>query len=127
MTDAEIATYIGLPYEHGAYGPDSFNCWGLLSFVERRHFGVIMPLVDLDDANDCTSMFRGKLSSGEWRYAEEPGDGDAALLRGGTAPHVGIYVNGGVLHAMEGIGVIWTPLSKLRNIGFCSVKHYRLK
>jgi len=127
MTPEDVAEYVGIPYENGALGPNSFNCWGLLVHVERKYFNVSMPVVDIECPEECAELFRMKLRGGDWCNVIDPVDGDAVLLRGGTAPHVGIYVHGGVLHALEGVGVIWTNGSRLRAIGFSNAKYYRLK
>lgn len=61
---------------------------------------------------------------------DNPKHGDAVLLRGGDCPHVGIWLEferGGVLHSLEGVGVIWTPEYKLNTLGFGRSTYYRIK
>lgn len=127
MTDDQISRYVGMPYENGSYGPYTYNCWGLLVHIQHRYFKVEMPMVNIEQSAECALMFKDKVRSGEWTLVDSPIQGDAVLLRGGMAPHVGVFVNGGVLHALEDVGVVWTEINKLRYIGFSSAKYYRLK
>ena len=65
-----------------------------------------------------------------WRVIAiaRPEHGDAALLRGGDHPHVGVYLvldEPGVLHALDGVGVIWSPLHTLRLLGFSRLRYIR--
>ncbi|CPK74677.1 Uncharacterised protein [Bordetella pertussis] len=59
----------------------------------------------------------------------QPEHGDGVLLRAGNDPHVGIYLDldgGGVLHAMEGRGVIFSPMRALVTMGFSQPTFYRI-
>lgn len=130
MNSEDINHFIGLPYEEGSFGPDSFNCWGLLYFVQRNYFKVSMPSAPIGDSEACKTMFESQLQSGAWASITSPTHGCGALMRGGESPHVGIYLDidaGGILHAMEGVGVIWTPIYQLRALNFGRTKYYRLE
>ena len=73
-------------------------------------------------------LFEERLASGIWEPVHVPEHGDAALLRGGDHPHVGIYLvcdEPGVLHALDGVGVVWSPLPTLRLLGFSRVSYIR--
>lgn len=129
MTAEQAGELVGIPYENGAYGPNSFNCWGLLYYVQKEYFNVKMPRAPLGNADQCRLMFDTRINSGQWTSVEVPRHGDGALLRGGDEPHVGIYLDfdgGGILHALEGVGVIFTTLDQLRTLGFARTKYYRL-
>ena len=129
MNADEADSLVGKPYEAGSYGPDSFNCWGLLYYAQRNYFGVKMPKAPIGDADKCRLMFESRIQSGQWSETAQPKHGDGALMRGGTDPHVGIYLEfdgGGILHSMEGVGVIFTTLDQLRTLGFARTKYYRL-
>jgi hypothetical protein len=67
------------------------------------------------------------MDTGAWRLIERPVHGSGVLLRGGDRPHVGVYLDldgGGVLHAQEGAGVIFTERSKLKKVGYPRASWY---
>ncbi|MEM5461581.1 NlpC/P60 family protein [Paraburkholderia phytofirmans] len=126
MTSDQANTYIGLSWVDGARGPDSFDCWGLLRWVQLHHFDLVLP--DLPAMPDMRrELYREQMESGTWRVIELPVHGCGVLLRGGDRPHVGVYLDldgGGVLHAQEGAGVIYTERSKLKKVGYPRVSWY---
>lgn len=129
MNAEEAEDYVGLPYKEGSYGPDSYNCWGLLYTIQTKHFGVKMPMAPIGDSDRCQQMFKDHVRYGEWTELANPEHGAGALLRGGTEPHVGVYLDidgGGILHALEGVGVVFTTLDQLNPLGFARTKYYRL-
>lgn len=129
MTPLDINELVGLPYEDGAFGPDSFNCWGLLYYVQQNYFKTNMPMAPIGDGDGCRLMFEQQLRTGAWTELEFPEHGCGALMRGGETPHVGIYLDfdgGGILHSLNEEGVIWTPLPRLRALQFGRTKYYRL-
>ncbi|MFL9892832.1 NlpC/P60 family protein [Paraburkholderia sp. RL17-381-BIF-C] len=126
MTPDQANAYIGLPWVDGARGPDCFDCWGLLSWVQLHHFDVVLPeLPALPDTR--RDLYRAHMDTGAWRLIERPVHGSGVLLRGGDRPHVGVYLDldgGGVLHAQEGAGVIFTERSKLKKVGYPRASWY---
>lgn len=121
--------YIGKPYAADGKGPDNFNCWGLIYDVRKHYFPVALPIIPIGDEETCRDIFEAKVQSKHWMEVTEPQHGDCALLRGGRSPHVGIYLNidgGGILHSLEGVGVIFTYTSKLRASGYSRIKYYRI-
>lgn len=127
MTPEQIAAYVGKPYQLGGEGPDVFDCRGLLRAVLRDHFSVELPAL----LNEPVAMMAGQLGAGLWQIVQVPGHGDGVLMRGGNDPHVGVYLEGpapGVLHAWEGARqVVWTPIDRLRLIGFCRLTFVRVR
>ena len=95
--------------------------------MQRTYFGKAIP--NLPMGRDMRELFADELASGRWERVAVPAHGDAALLRGGDYPHVGVWLvcDGveGVLHALEGVGVIWTPAPALRMLGFSRVRFVR--
>lgn len=126
MTPEQIASYVGKPYRLGGDGPDVYDCRGLLRTVMRDHFGVTLPELLIDPA----ATYGAALGDGRWDIVDKPRHGDGVLMRGGNDPHVGVYLEApapGVLHAWEGAGqVVWTPLSRLRLIGFSRLTYVRV-
>jgi cell wall-associated NlpC family hydrolase len=128
MTFSEANRYIGLPWVDGGKGPDCFDCWGLLRWVQLHHFGVSLP--DLPMLPDVRrDLYREQMDSGKWQIIERPVHGCGVLLRGGDRPHVGVYLcldAGGVLHAQEGAGVIFTERANLKKVGYPRASWYSL-
>lgn len=120
--------YVGLPYKEGGETPEGFNCWGLLRYVLRYNFGVIIPNVPIHDATASVQWFVNGVRAGEVIELPGPVHGAGVLLRGGDAPHVGVYLDidgGGVLHALEDLGVVFSPMDSLRVLGYSRLKYYR--
>lgn len=129
MNIEQIDSFIGMPYKAGSYGPDDFNCWGLLHHIQKTYFNIEMPFAPIGNEDACRSMFKGCVEAGVWAVTESPTHGDGALMRPGSNPHVGVYLDidgGGILHALEGFGVVFTAITDLSFYGFGRVKYYRL-
>jgi cell wall-associated NlpC family hydrolase len=129
MNATEATQYIGLPWKFGENGPDAYDCWGLLRHVMMFHFNTYMPEAPIGDAEGCASMFTENVVSGNWVPIDKPEHGAGVLLRGGRLPHVGIYLDidgGGILHSLEGWGVIFSRPSSLNGIGFGRASYYRI-
>ncbi|WLE60229.1 C40 family peptidase [Burkholderia plantarii] len=126
MNAADANEYIGRPWVSGGRGPDAFDCWGLLRWVQARHFGTELPDIP-DEAAATRALYHAQISSGAWRVLSRPAHGSGVLLRDGDRPHVGVYLGldgGGVLHALDGVGVIFTLRSQLRSVGYPRVTWY---
>ncbi len=126
--------YVGLPWENGAEGPDAYNCWGLVREVQRRRFGLDLPAVDVDAADLRAIMreFRDNAEHENWvelGHSDQRQEGDVVLLAHARRPsHVGLWVDadgGGVLHSVEGAGVVFSTLVSLRHNGWGNLKFYR--
>lgn len=126
MTADEANCYIDLPWVSGGRGPDNFDCWGLLLWVQRKHFGIHLPERE-GSPDEMRALYREELQAGRWLITPRPLHGCGVLLRAGDRPHVGVYLQhdgGGVLHATEGVGVIFTPRQFLRPMGYPRVTWY---
>lgn len=100
-----VYKYIGLKYKDASWGPEYYDCWGLMALVYRDEFGI-------DIVEDITlySSRMGKIERYEkyksrWLRVDEPEIGDGILfLIGGKVPHCGIYIgNNRMLHSIEGV------------------------
>lgn len=128
MTPAQVNAYCGKPYKLGAMGPNEFDCRGLMVHIERTYYAHNLP--NLPDGEAMRSMYAKRLESGIWQLVDTPKDGDGAILRGGDMPHVGVYLEltpteKGVIHSLEGVGVIFTHKHRLRTLGFSRVQYIR--
>ena len=111
MTAVEYVTsVIGKPYAIGGYGPDEFDCWGLVRDYFGRVDGIHIPHIDTTDVGLLGTCKRMGQTAG-WVKIPTPIDGSAVLMsQGKAAHHVGIYINGGVIHAVDGVGVRWQSI-----------------
>lgn len=105
MIPGWVSNYIGLEYRDAHWGPDYFDCWGLIAHVYKNEF-------DIDIINDMT-MYNSRVSKirrmhkywHNWISVDKPKVGDGILfLIGGKSPHCGIYIgNGTMLHSIENV------------------------
>lgn len=123
--------YLGKPWENGARGPFSFDCWGLLWFVYIKELGIRLPLYPGVDAKNY--MLTGKMisdatQSSEWRRLDKP-EGICAVGMGHKVlTHVGVYLSddgGMVMHAADGQNVISDSMARLRSNGWGRIEFYK--
>ena len=112
---------VGKPYILGADGPDAFDCWGLVRYVQERHFGRKLPVINLGKIKEQTAitLFKDSVEYRLWRKLQEdeiPIEGDCILLSPKNAIiHCGVVIEGKrVLHCIENIGVVLETFSQLR-------------
>lgn len=129
MNAADASLLVGKPYEPFGRGPEAFNCWGLLRFVQLAYFGLDMGEMPIGNEEQTKQQHNDNLNVGLYEPIDKPYHGCAVLLRAGNAPHVGVWLNidgGGVLHSFENVGVIWTPQHSLNRLGFGRCRYYRI-
>lgn len=130
MTADDACELIGIPYLEGGNSLEGFNCWGLLRHIQREYFSTYVADAPIGDEDECLRIFKENVERKTWQSVGTPEHGDCVLLRGGSRPHVGVYLDidgGGVIHALEGSGVVYTVTNHLRMLGFSSTKYYRIK
>lgn len=111
---------IGIPFRFGGRSRDGIDCWGLVIEVYRR-LGI--EVEDIDDYGALTpEVVAPELEAAvapAWRQVVEPFEPYDVLtfdtLDGGAVTHCAVWVGAGrMLHAIEKLGVILTPLSYMR-------------
>lgn len=115
--------YIGEPWT-----PGDNDCWAFARKVWREQFGIEVPVVDVDACNrmSCSRAFAGHDEKASWQKVDVPQEGDAALIGKSARPsHVGIFVNGGILHCVQHAGVIFSNLTALSLSGWRVLGWYR--
>lgn len=118
--------YIGQPWIAGEH-----DCWAFARRVWREQFGIDVPTVDVDACNRlaCVRAFSGHEELSNWHNVDTPQEGDAVLLSQSKHPsHVGVWVNadgGGVLHCVQGIGVVFQRSASLAMFGWSHTEFYR--
>ncbi len=98
--------FLGVPYQWGGNGPNTFDCSGLTRYVYAAN-GISIPRVAQDQMNKGTPV-------------SNPQPGDLVFFgSGGNAYHVGIYVgNNCYLHAPQDNEVVKiSPMSRYDYIG----------
>lgn len=120
------AKYIGEPWVAGAN-----DCWAFARRVWREEFGFDVPAVDVDAINrlSCSRAFRDHPERQSWDQIGQPEEGAAVLMgKSDRASHVGIWTQadgGGVVHCLEGVGVVFSAPAALRSTGLKVLGWYR--
>ena len=131
-----VNEYIGRPWVAGGRGPHEFDCWGLFLHVQRACFCRELPEIPVD-ATNLRAVLKGFQAHPErqrWTAVAHPHDrvdGDAVLMRQSRYPvHVGVWLGadgGGVLHCMQGAGVVFQRIEHLALHGWQVEGIYRFK
>jgi cell wall-associated NlpC family hydrolase len=124
------AEYIGKPWQNGASGQSAYDCFGLVRAVYRERLGLTIPTVAVDALAPlavCRAMRDYDYSP--WQRVDAPErEFDVVEMSLAKRPHhVGVFVDGGILTAVEGAGVIFQRLASLKNHGWNIVSCYRLR
>ncbi|MEG3637640.1 NlpC/P60 family protein [Magnetococcus sp. PR-3] len=127
------AQYIGRPWSATAEGPEAFNCWTLVRWIQQRHFNRSLPSIPIS-GNDLSTLARAFQNHDErqrWQRVQAAREGDCVLMRQARYPvHVGLWLDvdsGGVLHCVQGAGVVFQNLQALQQHGWFTEGYYRFK
>ncbi len=106
---AFLGSLIGKPYKIGAEGPHEYDCYGLARLVLANVFGAHLPA-----RRGAVSLYRG------CKRVAGPVDGALVMMDNGTGRHVGVWLDpeGGCIHALDGVGVIFEHLPMLEMRGY---------
>lgn len=114
--------YVGLEWEAYATGPDKYDCWGLVNHCLKTHYGIeVKRYIDIhtDDKKAFHRAVEEQLNMGHWIALDKPKEGCLVLMsKDRLIHHIGIYVDGGVLHARDGVEVCKESIDKLKTLGF---------
>jgi len=111
--------YIGDPWISGEH-----DCWAFARRVWREVFGWDVPAVDVDALNKMETVraFNTHPERSRWSKVDRPIDGAGVLMgKSGRASHVGVWTDadgGGVVHCVQGIGVVFNTAQSLALTGF---------
>lgn len=123
--------YIGLSWRSCADGPDAYDCWNFFRLVQREHYGVSVPTVGFVESwREAATLLETHEERQRWQQVERPLDGCAVLMARTRLPvHIGTWIraNGteGVLHCMQGAGVVFQRPEMLRAAGWGRLTYYR--
>ena len=124
---------IGKPYEPGARGPDSFDCWGLVTHVFKDAWGIDLPLFagldSVSNMRESVETIENGLNGPDWEELPAPVHGCLlAMSRSKVIHHVGVWleIDGGLcLHALDGCEVVAQNLSRLRQDRFSKILFFK--
>jgi cell wall-associated NlpC family hydrolase len=130
MTPRDI---IGKPYEWGARGPGSYDCWGVVLALVPQWAGVgpVDAMSHVAARVAILASLRGNDTTPRFRKVEgERQTGDIALLSNSQRPHhCGVFydANGAMMmiHATDNAGVVAVPVSRLERTGWNILGVYR--
>jgi len=123
--------YLGLPWVSGHEGPNSFDCWGLVRYVQKHHFNRELSsiTVDADNIRAVVKEFNNNNERNQWQLVDQATDGDCLLLSQNKEPtHVGVWLDidsGGLLHAVRGSGVVFSSPANIKLMGYNILGAYR--
>ena len=139
--------YIGKPWVLGTSGPDSYDCWGLVRAVLAEHFAINVPPIIVPEVPAAEGETQSRHASGlavvraamehfqhhpelaRWQQVDRPRHGDGVQMSAARNPwHVGLWLEadgGGVLHCLEGAGVIFTQPVALNVAGWRRLSYWR--
>ena len=109
--------YIGIPYEFGGRAITGLDCYGLVKLIYHNEYGLVLPdwVVDTVNLREVNRTISSVVTSGDFDKIDIPNDGCFVIAyRNKAACHIGLHYAGNVIHAAEGIGVIYQPLYKFK-------------
>lgn len=120
---------VGAPYKRGGDSVvQGFDCYTLVRYVRAAYFGVATPILGIPSSTltsgQAAALAIYRTLGGRERmpllWAECDAYPGAVVALGqyrlGRLHHCAVVVNAGVLHALETMGVVWTPLDRLRDL-----------
>lgn len=105
MADVDVSKYVGMRFEKGGRGPESWDCYGLLREFYKVELGIELPLhcgySDVMTPDSAEAIQRGLV---DWSPVDTPEPWDAVLFNvDGVANHIGLVIQPGLmLHAAPG-------------------------
>ena len=125
--------YIGKPWVVASDGPEAYDCWGLVVAIHKRLYGRDLTIIPVQENNlrQLIKTIDAHPERANWDVVHKPMEGDIALMRQSRHPiHVGIWLDidgGGMLHCMQGAGVVFQNLHSLALTGWKIENYYRYK
>jgi hypothetical protein len=132
MDEIEIINdVIGKRYELGSMGPDTFDCWGLVRYIQLNVFQrelKVLETKELTNIKDLIKFIKDHPEHKNWTAVDIPEHGSVVEMANLIHPnHVGVYLDidgGGVLHCGMN-GVMFDTVFNLKASGWRKFKFYR--
>lgn len=117
MIASWASNYVGLPYEESSWGPDKFDCWGLIAHIYKKEFDIDlceeMQLSMYEDKSERIVKINEHISEWDKVYNPEPSDGMLFLI-GHKLPHCGLYIGEGrMIHSINHVS---SCIQRINNI-----------
>ena len=127
----DIQQLIGRPWEAGAEGPATFDCYGLLRHIYKSRLGIELKrfpgIVEAPLETRCRAVIE-YAAEDTWTKLARPEDLCAVgMSNNRLVHHVGVWLSaeGGVLHAKRESGVVFQTIVSLRASGITNLSFYR--
>ncbi|CAB4122147.1 Endopeptidase, NLPC/P60 domain containing protein [uncultured Caudovirales phage] len=124
--------YMGITWSNGGNSKqEGFDCWNLVRTIQREQFGIDVPVIDVDayKIKDCVVAFSTHGELKNWDKVEVPQEGDCVLMSQNKRPtHIGVWLDeqgGGIIHSVQGVGVIFTTESHIQSMNYNVLGYYR--
>jgi len=138
VTRAEVLDQVlGKPWLANAKGPEAFDCWHLVAFIQREIFGRDIPAVAVPAQPSWSWMIQAIDSHPErknWRHVPadtmglvRAGDGAIVLMARYDRPaHIGAWLakERRIIHADAIFGVVCEPPVDLKTKGWAKLRYY---
>lgn len=125
-----VNDYVGIKWLPGGRDHnEGLDCWGFL--VHFFHEEMKIELKEQypwlpGETKKIMGAMGDAIESNMWVRIEEPEECAAvALSMGGAIHHVGVWHQGGCLHATKNVGVVYHDMSGLKRNGYQRVEFYR--
>ena len=118
-----VKEYIGQEWIYGEH-----DCWAFFRKVQKEKFNRNVPQINVDAFNtlECVRAFVGHGERNNWYEVKNPINGDAVLMSQSKQPtHVGVWVDGAILHCVRGAGVVFSNMRSLKSVAYNVVGFYR--
>ena len=80
----------------------------------------------MEQTKEIVDSFIEATSSLDWVKIDKPEEGCAvALSKRKHIHHIGVWVSGGCLHSVEGLGVVFNTINDLKRNGYTRIEFYR--
>ena len=125
----DINKNIGLPYKLNGKDTSGFDCWGFFVYFNEQENGLVFSeqyhLNPETDLKKILAAFSIHKDEGIWEKIDTPKEGCAvALGRINHIHHIGVYIKGGIMHCIKGLGVVYETESTLKRSGYNRVEYY---
>lgn len=120
---------VGTPWSPGGRELNvGVDCWGLVRHVYAVCLGITLPAYPNVDPTRTDELVR-RMEEGvrtEWTELDEPEDWvGVGLSSGRLVHHVGVWLAGGVLHAVPSTGVVYQTTNGLRMAGLRCIQFWK--
>lgn len=118
-----VREYLGQPWVYGVH-----DCWAFFRKVQKEKFNRDVPAINVDAFNTmaCVRAFTNHEEHQNWYEVKIPQNGDAILMSQSKVPtHVGVWVDGGILHCVRNTGVVYNTEKALKAFPYNITGIYR--